>query len=394
MTRLILTSFKHHLLWWWASIWPGRHPNAPLSVKRWLFLLVAYPIFLLIQVGHWAGLLCDELFFPAYRKVTVRAPVFITGIPRSGTTFLHRTLAEDDSKFTTVAMWEALLAPSLTQRYIIQGFAALDRIFGGPIRRSIHWATARCRRDFDKIHEVGWHSPEEDYLFLLPAGGCMILLMAFPFSDSLSKLGYWDTALASERQRLLRFYRSCLQRHIYYHGSNRRLLSKNAAFSTWSDELFNYFPDLRLLLCVREPTAALSSQISSLQAARHFFASDPRGNWTSHQFTSILKHSYAYLANFVEKNSNQQFAIIDHTDLAAHPATCITNALSLANIEISAKLKEHIASLPRHEGSSHHHSLPVDSPNLKAFECSTKADYRAILQSSHSVHHSFTTPHD
>jgi len=385
MTRIILSSFKRHLTWWWASIWPGRHPDAPLHLRRWIFLLIAYPIFLAIQAGHWVGLLCDELFFPDYRKVEVKAPVFITGIPRSGTTFLHRTLAVDDSQFTTVSMWEALLAPSLTQRHIIRGFAALDRVFGSPVRRGVHWGMARRSGDFDKIHELGWRAPEEDYLFLLPAGGCFILLMAFPFSDSLSTLARLDAADPAERRQLLEFYRSCLQRHLYEHGSGRSLLSKNAAFATWSDALFEFFPDMRLLVCVRKPAAALSSQLSSLRPARQFFAADPGGNWTSRQFTEILKHSYAYLADFLATHANRPIAAIDHADLAAHPAACITRALGHAGIGTSAKLCEHIDSLEPHEGSRHRHSLPADDPEFDAFKRCTEPDYAAILQSSARV---------
>src|SRR4029079_9204814 len=38
----------------------------------------------------------EELRTPAILEEPLERPIFITGLPRSGTTFLHRLLAEDD----------------------------------------------------------------------------------------------------------------------------------------------------------------------------------------------------------------------------------------------------------------------------------------------------------
>ncbi|MGB0184984.1 MAG: sulfotransferase, partial [Opitutales bacterium] len=91
-----------YLKWWLRALRPGANPSAPLTWRRILFLLLA-PLLLAVQVFHWLGLFLDELLFPNYRKVKIEAPVFITGIPRSGTTFVHRTLAHDSMQFTTVS---------------------------------------------------------------------------------------------------------------------------------------------------------------------------------------------------------------------------------------------------------------------------------------------------
>ncbi|MFT4901153.1 MAG: hypothetical protein ACI81V_000420 [Lentimonas sp.] len=64
-------------------------------------LLLAYPLFLGLQLIHWLGFLIDELCYPHYRRIEVKAPLFIAGIPRSGTSFVHRTLASDPS-FTSM----------------------------------------------------------------------------------------------------------------------------------------------------------------------------------------------------------------------------------------------------------------------------------------------------
>ena len=147
MGALFLRSLGLHLGCWLRSFWPGAHPGAPLSLRRAFFLLIVYPLFLAVQLLHWLGFLLDELLFPHYRKTAVQRPVFITGIPRSGTTFVHRTLAKDP-RFTSLSTWEALIAPSITQRKILRALAAADRRIGAPLRRMVDWLLRRGSGDF------------------------------------------------------------------------------------------------------------------------------------------------------------------------------------------------------------------------------------------------------
>ena len=53
--------------------------------------------------------------FPGYREVEIRDPVHVVGIPRSGTTYMHRALAAHPG-FTSLRKWELLLAPSVTKK--------------------------------------------------------------------------------------------------------------------------------------------------------------------------------------------------------------------------------------------------------------------------------------
>ena len=61
--------------------------------------------FPLWMVNHLA-LLLDEIFYPKYKKLEINKPLFIIGIPRSGTTLLFRSLALDQEKFSYFLLWE------------------------------------------------------------------------------------------------------------------------------------------------------------------------------------------------------------------------------------------------------------------------------------------------
>jgi len=72
-------------------------------------MFIAVPAMALGQLMHWLGFLLDDIFFRGYRTIDIKKPVFIVGIPRSGTTLFQRVLARDIDNFTGYDLWELLL---------------------------------------------------------------------------------------------------------------------------------------------------------------------------------------------------------------------------------------------------------------------------------------------
>ncbi len=256
-----------------SGISPGR---ASLRVNRLRRLPVTLLLALLLPLAlawYWLGLGLDELLFRRYRRVSVRAPVFILGVPRSGTTALHAALAHDP-QFTTQRTWECLLAPAITHRYLFRGLARLDRRLGAPLQRLAGALNRRWIAPLAGAHPLAAHAPEEDYLALLAHLSAFILVLAFPDSSWLWRLGRGDQALApAERERLMAQYRRAIQRHLYFHGQRRAAaghptyLAKNASFATLAGSLLDAFPDARIIACLRAPEGAVSSQLSSIEPA-------------------------------------------------------------------------------------------------------------------------------
>lgn len=377
MWALLTSSLFNHLSWWLRSFWPGQHPAAPLRLRRALFLLVGFPAFLALQFVHWLGFLLDECFFSAYRGVKVDAPVFILGIPRSGTTFLHRTLAQDQ-KFTSFATWEAILAPSITERKFFRALATLDRAIGAPFKRCLHYCLGKSSGDLHSIHPVGLSAPEEDYLALLPVGGCFIMLLAFPFATALQKLALFDQLDEINQTRLIGFYKRCLQKHLYCHPG-KKLLSKNAAFSSWTSALQTAFPDARFLVCIRNPDSALSSQLSSLAPARRAFGTDVDGSWTAEKFTDFYGHAYQSLAAFAASSISrpEQAAIIEQSDLKRDHIAIIRAALGQLGMPAPPQMNTPSGD----SGRPHHHHLSNFRVDSDRIETCMRPAYRAMLQS-------------
>lgn len=354
--------------WWLAALVRWRDPRAPMTPRRLAVLLLGMPVFLAVQLGHAVCLLLDEILFPGYRRARLDASVIITGIPRSGTTFLHRTLAVDRSHYTTPTTWEALLAPSILQRYVIRSLQRLDRCLGRPAGRALTALTRRLTGSLDAIHEVGLDAAEEDYLFLLPAGGCFIMLLVFPSAPGLQALGQLDRRMPERRRRrLLRFYRACLQRHIHADGGQRRLLSKNAAFGSWLQGLHETLPEARFIVCIREPSQALSSQISSVGSARALFGTATDSPSFQALFLDMAANTLTDLADRVAAWPSGRAAVIDMADLRRAPATVIRGVLAQLAMTEDVSLTDHLDHLGSGSGSTHQHrvdALAIDTSRL------------------------------
>jgi len=360
--RLFARSMALHIGWWLQSFTAAGRREAPLGARRLAFLFVLFPLLLALQLGHWLAWALDEVLSPGFRRVRIREPLFVTGVPRSGTTFVHRLLASDEEAFTTLRTWELLLAPSVTERRLLLALGALDRALGGLGARAVQALTRRLvGAGLEDVHAVGLEAPEEDYLALLPAAGCFGLVLAFPASRRLWALGDLRSLSAHERDELLDFYEACIRKHLYVLGRGRRLLSKNAAFGSWVPALRERLPEARFLLCVRDPLRGLSSQLSSIDEARRLFGSDPDRRQLGPRFVERFEVAYRDLQRAVEDGATP-CAVVDADELGTAPGRTLDAALEQLGMGRTPALARALeeADRPHARAPSRHRHAPQD----------------------------------
>ncbi|MCG6940076.1 MAG: sulfotransferase [Thiohalocapsa sp.] len=300
MLQLFITSTTRFLGIALGALLRSPDGVSPISARRVLVMFGFLPVFALAQGLHWLGFLLDEIFFRGYRRVQIRGPLFVLGVPRSGTTNLHAVLARDP-QFTTFSTWECLFAPSVSQRLFWRALGRLDARIGAPLRRLLRLAERRVFGALDDVHAMSLDTPEEDYFALMPVLSCFILVLAFPRSSHLWRMGNFDRDMpATERKRLLAFYANALRRHLYVHGPDKRLLSKNAAFASLANGLADTFPDARFLVCLRDPAETVPSQLSSIRAGLAFFGVPPDSAPIRERFVGQLAFYYDNLRQLAE----------------------------------------------------------------------------------------------
>lgn len=337
LPRALRRSLGLHLRWLAGAATPSTDAGVAQPARRALKLAAALPPYAALQLAHAGGFVADRALYPADRQQPIVAPLFVLGIPRSGTTLVHRLLAADRASFRSMRAWEALLAPSISERRFWQAVGAADATLGGGGRRLRDALIRRASGDFDTVHSVAADDAEEDYLALLPLAGCFLAALAAPDAPALWRLATLNRAPLGERQLLLGAYRRVLQKHLYASGGSYRLLSKNAAFFSWAGALAETFPDARFLICVREPEAALASQLSAIAGASQWLGNDVDAQ--AQRFARIFAGGYRHLADS-RAQYRQRMAVVATDDLRTAPGATLDAALAHLGIAQSPALHE------------------------------------------------------
>ena len=283
---------------------------------------VALPVFTLIFLIHRLAFALDLILFPQLKNVPIKKPLFIVGLPRSGTTTAHRLMASHKELYTSMPLWELIFAPALCQKYLIWGVYQADAAIGGPVHKAVNWIQVKLAAIMDNIHPTGLTDPEEDYLGLLPFDGCFLRVLIFPFAKSTWALGDFSSLPVAKRQKLITAYRGLVQRHLKFRGEDKRLLSKNPSFTKWVNDLAKTFPDAGFVGMYRDLEQVVPSQLSSIHLGLQIFgysAKDPR---IVKKFVTLLKH-YEDGIKEHEENLGSRMLPLDFKAIADKPEKAV-----------------------------------------------------------------------
>lgn len=333
---------------------------ARLTPKRVAILLFFFPIFTILKLSSWLGFAWDDIFYKEYQHQKLTQPVFIIGNPRSGTTFLHRLLARDESNFSYIRMWEVIFAPSVSQRKLIWFFQKIDNVLGGKFQR---WLLLQEKKTWlsNPIHKIGLLEPEEDESILFSIWATIFTSVVFPHPDLVRKYAYFDKQVPLiERHKIMRFYRSCLRRHLFARHSDKKFLSKNPTFSPKVDSLYEFFPDAKIIYLVRNPLDTIPSIISWMSYQWKQF-SDPVENYLFKDYMlELAREWYEYPLERFSKAPPDSYAIIRYEDLVQNPKQIITEIYEKFGFELAPEFEKILEEAGQRETSyksSHKYSL-------------------------------------
>jgi hypothetical protein len=320
--RLLPGVNNHHFHW------------TPRRVGILLAFFLFYPFH---QAFVWLGLWLDELLFRPYHRVEVHEPVFIVGNPRSGTTFLHRLIAKDSARYSTMEMWEILFAPAVVTRRTVRTLARLDRLLGAPIHKIIARMERRWHEE-NTMHRVSLRAPEEDDYLLLHIFSALTAGLSAGLLEEAVPYTYFDTKLPPrDRRRIMDFYRRCVQRHLYAHrAADRHYLAKNPALSPKLASLLERFPDAKIICLVRSPFEMVPSYVSMMDFSWRVTGNPARDDALRDYVVDMAQHWYRHPLEVLDALPPDQAAILRYDDLIADPEQTVTAIYEQFGFEVSA----------------------------------------------------------
>jgi hypothetical protein len=333
-----------------------REPNARNRRKLLATLLVQVPV---VAVFHAICFALDPILFPSLRRVEVRAPVFVVGHARSGTTLLHRLLYEDPGRYSAFLLYELFL-PSLLQKRAIRALAAADRRWlGGALERRVRAFDERKFGRTRDVHAMGLTVPEEDDGVLTASCASGAWIVRLPW---LGELDFYhvDALPPRKRRRRMRFYRECVRRQLLLNGPERTHLSKNPIFSGRVESLLETFPDARLVVAVRNPYETIPSLLKLMQLAWRM------RRWSDGEMQGSLRvlaeqsfHTYRHPFEVLDRHPETPRAIVDYAELVADPRKAIERVYADLGLAMTPEYDAVLAARAR-RGEKHETSHRYD----------------------------------
>jgi hypothetical protein len=141
--------------------------------------------------------------------------------------------------------------------------------------------------------------------------------------DEMPNYQHFDEALTPEhKRRIMKFYRSMLQRHMYATGA-KYFVAKNPAFSPKIETLLEFFPDARIIYLARNPLDMLPSTISWINYARRVFTDPEKKYMYLDEVLDFTQHWYRYPLQYIDSHPSPRYLILNYDDLIQRPEAVI-----------------------------------------------------------------------
>jgi hypothetical protein len=287
----------------------------------------------------------DRQHWPGIGKQAIIAPIFILGLPRTGTTLLHGLLAQDYDAFSAPVTWEVMFPsppPSLGQK---------GRIQRANRRLSCFLLLAP---EFQKVHPVSADLPQE----------CIAIMSHTFMSDQFAAMynvpAYGSWLKQQDMRPVYQFHREFLQ-HLQYGRPARRFVLKAPVHMLSIEPLFATYPDALVVQTHREPLEVLPSAASLTTLLRSVFSDfvDPAaiGN-------DMTKYWQDALDKFLATRKglrHSAFFDLEYSDLVRDPIECVRSLYRWLERDLSydveLRMRAFLSAHPNGKHGSHSYTL-------------------------------------
>ena len=249
---------------------------------------------------------------PGYRSVAISSPVFVTGLPRTGTTALHRLLTADPAH-QGLELW-------LTQAP--QPRPPRENWPDNPLYAAIDAAYAQHHvehPEFMGVHYIAADQVEECWQVLRQS------MRSISFECLAHVPGYSSWLAAQDWTGAYLRHRRNLQL-IGLHDAGRRWVLKNPSHLFALDALLDVYPDALVIQTHREPDAAIASACS--------LAAHATAGWSRTFSGAVIGHDQLELwARGIERfmaaraaRDPARFCDVSYDDFVADPLGTIESA--------------------------------------------------------------------
>ena len=283
---------------------------------------------------------------PEIDAVEIRRPIFVTGLPRTGTSILHELLACDPANRVPLA-WEIRHPCPPPQTATYDADPRIERS-----EREIQlWN--EIVPEYRTIHELGARLPVE-----------CILLTAHEFrSDQLAAtnhaLAYGAWLATADMRPAYRWHRRMLQL-LGWRAPRERWVLKAPSHIASLDALLAVYPDACIVQTHRDPLRVMGSVLSTLYATASIRCDridiGALRGWFSGESCAALLDAATRIRTG-ERAKNARFVDVTYADLMRNPLQTIDSLYRRLGIELTAgaaaRMRDYLERKPKDKHGVH-----------------------------------------
>ena len=315
-------------------------------MKRIMLIFFLILILVLVEIVNWICLALDYLIFPGFKTVVIKPPLFIIGMPRSASTFCYSLLASDFENSTSMKLWEILFAPSIIQKKIILVAKKLDIRINHAFSNAILKFERYLFQQNEAIHPISLFNFEEDDYLFLHVFSTLSFSFIFPRNKRFISFMQFDEKLAERQKRfLMNYYRSCIKRHLYVYGIDKRYLSKSPSHTPKIKALRQYFPGCQFIYLLRDPLQTIASTISLFKQFEKKFYLSVEKKIVVDRALILADSWYKYGLITCKHFLGKSVIVILFKDLVTKPFAAISNLYLHFGLEMSPQFEKTLLQL-------------------------------------------------
>jgi hypothetical protein len=281
---------------------------------------------------------------PAVADEVIDRPLFVLGLPRTGTTVLYGMLASDPA-MRSPASWEVgrPFPPPVVEDPA--RVAAMDK----DLDRFRRIAPA-----IDAIHPMGARLPQECLALQAPEFASYEFVTAFPVPS------YWEWLRSSDMTPAYRFEKTFLQ-HLQAARRGRHWVLKTPGHLMWLDALLEVFPDALLVQTHRNPTQVLASVSSLMTAMRSSVSNDVDPHVVGREQLDAWRWGMERTMAVRGGLAADRVVDVRYEDTVSDPVGTVTRIYEHFGLELTPAVeqgvRDYLAANPRDKHGAHRYTL-------------------------------------
>jgi hypothetical protein len=303
----------------------------------------------LLHVVNRLGYVADRKRFPEIARERIVRPVFIVGLPRTGTTILHDILAQDPANRAPLT-WEVMFpspppeaATAATDPRIARCAATFPDVdLQIPAFKAMHPMGATLSQECVTLMGEAMCTPLFHNQFRVPS-----------YQDWVDHDADWSHVYALHQQQL---------QHLQWRNPGERWVLKTGAHMWGLEHLLATYPDARIVFTHRDPVKSMTSYASLTSLVRSMGSDEVDPLEIAHDWTARLKRvlEHAIEVRSAKEHPDAVFYDMHFLDFVADPFEVVERIYEALGLPMTpagaARMQAFIADNPKGKHGIHRYA--------------------------------------